>query len=91
MDVSIALDLSTVDSTVNLTLIINNVMAVAGQSTYLKMPIALDLSNYDGIFKVRIASRYTEEDNIGRLMLEVITPNGDTLLGVYNEKRPHIY
>ncbi len=86
LDVSIALDLSTVDSTVNLTPIINNVMAVAGQSTYLKMPIALDLSNYDGIFKVRIASRYTEEDNIGRLMLEVITPNGDTLLGVYNEK-----
>lgn len=86
LDVSIALDLSTVDSTVNLTPIINNVMAVAGQSTYLKMPIALDLSNYDGIFKVRIASRYTEEDKIGRLMLEVITPNGDTLLGVYNEK-----
>lgn len=86
LDVSIALDLSTVDSTVNLTPIINNVMAMANSSTYLKMPIALDLSNYDGIFKVRIASRYTEADNIGRLMLEVITPKGDTLLGVYNEK-----
>lgn len=90
LDVSLNLDVSTVDTTVNLTPIINNIMAVANSSTYLKMPITLDLSNYDGIFKVRIATSYLNEGEdvgeVGRIMLEVVTPDGDTLIGLYNEK-----
>ncbi len=86
LDVSLDLDLSTVDTTVNLTPIINNIMAVANNSTYLKMPITLDLSNYDGIFKLRIATSYDEKDKTGRILFEIITPDGDTLISAYNEK-----
>lgn len=86
LDVSLDLDLSTVDTTVNLTPIINNIMAVANNSTYLKMPITLDLSNYDGIFKLRIATSYDETAKTGRILFEIITPDGDTLISAYNEK-----
>ena len=86
LDVSLDLDLSTVDTNVNLTPIINNIMAAANSSTYLKMPIALDLSNYDGVFKLRVATSYDGENRIGRILFEVITPKGDTLISAYNEK-----
>ncbi|MDE6474608.1 MAG: hypothetical protein K2L70_05870 [Clostridia bacterium] len=85
LDLSLDLDLSTVNTTVNLTPVINNIMAVANSSTYLKMPITLDLSNYDGVFKLRIATNYDEENAEGRILLELITPNGDTLISAYNE------
>lgn len=85
LELSLDFDLSTVDTTVNLTPIINNIMAVANSSMYLKMPITLDLSNYDGVFKLRIATNYDEENSEGRILLELITPNGDTLISAYNE------
>ncbi|MDE6362110.1 MAG: hypothetical protein K2L53_03955, partial [Clostridia bacterium] len=85
LDMSFDLDLSTIDTTINLTPVINNIMAVANSSTYLKMPINLDLSNYSGVFKLRIATNYDEENSEGRILLELITPNGDTLIAAYNE------
>ena len=85
LDLSLDLDLSTVNTTVNLTPVINNIMAVANSSTYLKMPITLDLSNYDGVFKLRVATNYDEENAEGRILLELITPKGDTLISAYNE------
>lgn len=85
LDLSLDLDLSTVNTTVNLTPVINNIMAAANNSTYLKMPITLDLSNYDGVFKLRVATNYDEENAEGRILLELITPNGDILISAYNE------
>ncbi|MDE6372085.1 MAG: hypothetical protein K2L61_00925, partial [Clostridia bacterium] len=85
LDMSFDLDLSTIDTTVNLTPVINGILAMANNSTYLKMPINLDLSNYDGVFKLRVATNYDEENAEGRILLELITPKGDTLISAYNE------
>lgn len=85
LDISMAIDLSTVNTTVNLTSIINNIMAMANNSTYLKFPIALDLSKYQGTFNIRLATNYNEETGDGRVLIEVITPDGDTLIAAYNE------
>lgn len=85
LELSLALDMSTVNTTVNLTSIINGIMAVANSSTYLKFPIALDLSKYDGTFNLRIATNYDSETGDGRMLLELITPEGDTLISAYNE------
>lgn len=85
LDVSIALDVSTVDTTVNLTSIINSIMAVANTSTYIKFPITLDLSQYDGTFNVRLATNYNVNTGDGRVLIEVFTPDNEVLIAAYNE------
>ncbi|MDE5756890.1 MAG: hypothetical protein K2I23_07355, partial [Clostridia bacterium] len=85
LELSIDLDLSTVNTTVNMTPIINSIMAVAKNSTYLKFPINLDLTNYDGTFTLRVATNYVNETGDGRMLLELKAPSGDPLITAYNE------
>lgn len=76
-----SLDLSSIDTNVNITNIINNIMVASDSS--LKLPINLDLSNYSGIFKVNFAINQGETSADNRLRLEVITPDGDMLFSAY--------
>ena len=76
-----SLDLSSIDTNVNITNIINNIMVASDSS--LKLPINLDLSNYSGIFKVNFAINQGENSADNRLRLEVITPDGDMLFSAY--------
>lgn len=76
-----SLDLSSIDTTVNITNIINNIMVVSDSS--LKLPINLDLSNYSGTFKVNFAINQGETSADNRLRLEIITPDGDMLFSAY--------
>lgn len=77
----IDLDLTSIDTTINLTNIMNNIMVLSDQS--LNLPLTLDLSNYNGIFKVNFAIHQGETQLDNRLMLEVITPDGDMLISLY--------
>ncbi len=76
-----SLDLSSIDTNINITNIINNIMVASDSS--LKLPINLDLSNYSGIFKVNFAINQGETSADNRLRLEVITPDGDMLFSAY--------
>lgn len=76
-----SLDLSSIDTNINITNIINNIMVASDSS--LKLPINLDLSNYSGIFKVNFAINQGENSADNRLRLEVITPDGDMLFSAY--------
>lgn len=78
---NVQLDLSSIDTTVNVTNIINNIMVTSDSS--LKLPIKLDLSNYSGIFTVNFAINQGETSYDNRLLLEVITPDGDMLMSTY--------
>ncbi len=78
---TVELDLTSIDTTVNITNLINNIM-VTGDSS-LKLPITLDLSNYNGVFKVDFAIYQGETSMDNRLRLEVITPDGDMLMSAY--------
>lgn len=77
----VKLDLSSIDTTVNLTNLINNIMVVSGQS--LNLPLTLDLSNYSGIFTLNFAIHQGDATIDNRLLLELITPDGDVLMSLY--------
>lgn len=77
----VKLDLSTIDTTVNLTNLINNVLAVSGQS--LNLPLSLDFSNYNGLFTLNFAIHQGDTTLDNRLLLELITPEGDVLISAY--------
>ena len=77
----VKLDLSTIDTTVNLTNLINNVLAVSGQS--LNLPLSLDFSNYNGLFTLNFAIHQGATSLDNRLLLELITPEGDVLISAY--------
>lgn len=75
------LDLSSVDTTVNVTNIVNNILVASGSE--LKLPITLDLSKYSGVFRINFAINQGKTSLDNRLMLEVITPDGDMLMSAY--------
>lgn len=81
LSAKVKLDLGSIDTTINLTNLINNIMAVSGQS--LNLPLTLDLSNYSGIFTVNFAIHQGKTTLDNRLLLELITPDGDVLISLY--------
>lgn len=78
---TVKLDLSTINTTLDITKLINNILVA--QDASFNLPITLDLSNYSGVFTVDFAIYQGDNSLDNKLKLEVITPDGDMLMSAY--------
>ncbi len=83
ISVDMQLEFSSLDTQLNVTALVNRILA--GSNQRFDMPIALDLSKYDGVFNLKAASYIDKKTNDGKLNIELLSPDGDLLIGIYGE------
>jgi len=73
-------DIKTLDTQLNLSDVVNNVLAMT--DSRFEIPVNIDLSNYSGRLKIEFLSRFGSSRD-GRVMLKVSSVDGSMSVGLY--------